>query len=227
MQPGIVNIREALWSAGAEYVLDELSNVSVEYGERFGHAAWRGELHLQLSERLFAEGRYFEAIQPNQLQINTAFNTSAFAQVQLPPQLSNTQFLINGNIDNQTALNKQGDLALVYVWETQSLGLRANWNDRMLLPSNNHDRTLIATVDYQRSIAPDLAVATAVEYYHTFENPFFGASESYGGKLGVQYDINSTMRAGAGYAYQRQLQLFTNGQSITENVLYAAISKRF
>ena len=35
------------------------------------------------------------------------------------------------------------------------------------------------------------------------------------------------MRAVGGYAYQRQVQLFTNGQSITENVLFAAITKRF
>lgn len=231
-QPGIVNIHDALWSGGAEYIFGvnpggENSTISVEYGGRFGHAAWRGDLHLQISEEFFAEGHYFEAIQPNQLQINTAFNTSTIAAIQLPPQLGNAQFLINGNIDNQTALNKQGDLSLVYVWETQSVGLKATWNDRMLLPSNNHDRSLVSSVDYQRSIAPDLAFAGGIDYYHTFANPFFGASESYGGKVGLQYDINSTMRAAGGYAYQRQVQLFSNGQSITENVLYAAITKRF
>lgn len=231
-QPGIVNIHDSAWSGGAEYILGvnpggENSTISVEYGARFGHAAWRGDLHLQISQEFYAEGHYFEAIQPNQLQINTAFNTSTIAAIQLPPQLSTTQFLINGNIDNQTALNKQGDLSLVYAWETQSIGLRGTWNDRMLLPSNNHDRSLVSSVDYQRSIAPDLAFAAGIDYYHTFANPFFGASESYGGRAGLQYDINSTMRAAAGYAYQRQVQLFTNGQSITENVLYAAITRRF
>lgn len=227
VQPGIVDIRETMWSGGAEYVIDELSNVSVEYGERFGHSAWRGELHLQLSQRLFAEGRYFEAIQPNQLQINTAFSSSVTAAIQLPTQLATNQFQINGNLDNATALNKEGDLALVYEWETQSVGLRATWNDRMLLPTNTHDRSLVSSIEYQRSIAPDLAFAAGVDYYHTFANPFFGASETYGGTIGLQYDLNSTMRAATGYAYQRQLQLFSNGQSVTENVLFAAISKRF
>ena len=232
MQPGIVDIREALWSGGAEYnfgVNADGTNsvVSVEYGERFGHSAWRGDLHLQFSDQFYAEGRYFQAIQPNQLQINTAFNTSTIAAIQLPPQLGNTQFLINGNIDNQTALIKQGDLALVYAWETQSIGLRGTWNDRTLLPTNNHDRSLVTSVEYQRSIALDLAFAATVDYYHTFANPFFGPSESWGGKAGLQYDINSTMRAAGGYAYQRQVQLVAGGQGITENVLYAAISKRF
>jgi uncharacterized protein (PEP-CTERM system associated) len=232
VQPGIVDIRETMWSGGAEYIFDvnpdgQNSTVSAEYGERFGHSAWRGELHLQLGQQLFAEGHYFESIQPNQLQINTAFNNSALAAVQLPPILGTAQFQINGNIDNETSLNKQGDLALVYTWETQSLGLRALWNDRMLLPSNNHDRTLVSSIEYERRIAPDLAAAATVDYYRTFANPFFGPSESLGGKIGVLYDINSTMRAAAGYAYQRQEQLFTNGETVTENVLYAAISKRF
>lgn len=232
MQPSVVNISDALWSGGVEYIFGvnpngENSTVSVEYGERFGHSAWRGDLHLQLSNRLYAEGRYFQAIQPNQLQINSAFNTSTVAAIQLPPQIGNTQFLINGNIDNQTALIKEGDLALVYEWETQSISLRGTWNDRMLLPTGNHDRSLVSSIDYQRSIAPDLAFEAAVDYFHTFANPFFGPSENWGGRAGLQYDINSTLRAAGGYAYQRQVQLFNNGQSTTENVLYAAIAKRF
>ncbi len=227
MQPGIVNISDSMWSAGAEYTFNELSKASLEYGGRYGHASWRGELHLQLSQQLFAEGNYFEAIQPSQLQINSGFNTFATISPQLPVQLGNNPFQVNGNIDGQTALNKQGDLALVYVWETQSVGVRVAWNDRMLLPGNTHDRSLITAIDYQRNIAVDLGVAAGLDYYHTFANPFFGTSETYGGRLGVQYDINPSMLATAGYAYERQVQLFTNGQGISENVLYAAITKRF
>ena len=232
VQPSIVDIRTSMWSGGVEYTLDtnpegQNSTIAVEYGERFGHAAWRGEVHLQLNQQLYAEGRYFETIQPYQLQLNSAFYNSSLAATQLPAILGATQFQINGNIDNQTSLNKQGELTLVYTWETQSVGIRGTWNDRMFLPSNLHDRSLVSSLDYQRQIAPDLAFAASVDYYHTFANPFFGPSESYGGRAGLQYDLNSTMRAAAGYAYQRQVQLFTNGESITENVLYAAISKRF
>ena len=218
-QPGIVNIREAMWSAGGEYNFGVNpgfpdSTVSVEYGERFGHSAWRGDLYLQISDRFYAQGRYFESIQPNQLQINTAFTSFALATVQLPTALSSSQFQINGNIDNQTALNKQAEVVLVYTWPDQSLALRGTWNDRMLLALNNaHDRSLVTGIDYLRSIAPDLAFAAGIDYYHTFENPFFGANENYGGNVGLQYDLNSTMRAAAGYAYQRQVQLFNNGQS--------------
>jgi len=232
-QPGIVNIREAMWSGGGEYIFSENpdgrnSAVSVEYGERFGHSAWRGDLHLQITDRFYADGRYFEAIQPNQLQVNTAFTNFAVATAQLPTALASTQFQINGNIDNQTALNKQAELVLAYTWPDQTLALRGTWNDRMLLSLNNaRDRSLVSGIDYLRGIAPDLNFAAGVEYYKTFENPFFGASETYGGNVGLQYDINSTMRAAAGYSYQRQLQLFNNGQSITENVVFAAIIKRF
>ena len=35
------------------------------------------------------------------------------------------------------------------------------------------------------------------------------------------------MRVAGGYIYQRQQQLFVTGQSISENVVYAAIAKSF
>ena len=109
----------------------------------------------------------------------------------------------------------------------QIIDLQANWNDRLLLALNSHDRVVVSGIDYERNIAPDLGIAGGVTYYHTFANPFFGPSEAYGGNIGLQYDINSTMRAVGGYAYQRQTQLFTNGQTITENILFAAIAKKF
>jgi uncharacterized protein (PEP-CTERM system associated) len=232
-QPSIVNIREAMWSAGGEYTFGvnpgtRDSALSIEYGSRFGHAAWRGDLYLQISDRFYAQGRYFESIQPDQLQINSAFTSFAEASVQLPTELSSSQFQVNGNIDNQTALNKEADITLVYTWPDQSLGLRGTWNDRMLLALNNaHDRSLVTGVDYLRSIAPDLGFTATVEYYRTFDNPFFGASENYGGNVGLQYDLNSTMRAVVGYAYQHQVEFSTSGESITENVVFGAITKRF
>ena len=81
-------------------------------------------MYLQISDRFYAQGRYFEAVQPNQLQINSAFTSFAAASIQLPTALSSSQFQINGNIENQTALNKQADINLVYAWPESIAGLR-------------------------------------------------------------------------------------------------------
>lgn len=226
-QPGIVNISAPMWSGGVEVTINQLSKISVETGERYNHSAWAADLRLQLFDHLYAVGRYIEAIQPNQLQLNSAFVSYIAPTTQLPLQLTNNGFSINGNLDNQTALTKQANIDLVYDWEGQSISLQGSWNDRLLLGLNAHDRALTSGIGYERTIAADLGFTAGVNYYRTFSNPFFGASESYSGNVGLQYDINSTMRAVGGYAYERQVQLFTNGQSITENVLFAAIAKQF
>jgi hypothetical protein len=222
-----VNISAPMWSGGVEVTINQLSKISIETGERYNHSAWAADLRLQLFDHLYAVGRYFEAIQPNQLQLNSAFVSFIAPTTPLPLQLTNNGFSINGNLDNQTALTKQANVNLVYEWEGQSINLQGSWNDRLLLGVNAHDRALTSGIGYERNIAADLGFSAGVNYYRTFSNPFFGASESYSGNVGLQYDINSTMRAVGGYAYERQVQLFTNGQTITENVLFAAIAKQF
>jgi uncharacterized protein (PEP-CTERM system associated) len=226
-QPGIVDIKDAMWSGGAEWIINEQSRVSVERGERFGHAAWTGELHLQFSGRLFAEGRYFEAVQPTQLQINSSFVNFATPQVPLPVQLANPSFTINGNIDDQTALTKTANLNLVYEGDGDRISLQGNWNDRLLLALNSHDRSLVTGINYRRDLAEDMRVQAGVNYYRTFANPFFGENEGVGGSLALEYAFNPTLRGVAGYAYQRQDVLVPNSRGISENVLYVALGKQF
>jgi uncharacterized protein (PEP-CTERM system associated) len=226
-QPGIVNIKDAMWSGGAEWIINELSRVSVERGERFGFAAWRGELHLQLSGRLFADGRYFEAVQPAQLQINSAFMNFASPTAQLPAQLSSPSFAISGNLDDQTALAKTAELHLVYQGDGDTIELQGNWNDRLLLALNSRDRSLVTGVNYGRDLAPDLRLQAGVNYYRTFANPFYGENEGVGGNLALEYALNPTLRGVAGYAYQRQDLLVPGNSGYSENVLYVALAKQF
>jgi uncharacterized protein (PEP-CTERM system associated) len=225
-QPGIVNIKDAMWSAGVEWTINDESKASLERGERFGRPAWAGELHLRLSQGLVAEARYFEAIQPNQLQINSAFVNFISPAQALPAQLANTNFAVNGNIDDQTALTKTANLHLVYQWDGNTIDLEGGYNDRLLLALNSHDRSLVTGVNYSRDIAPDLSVSGGLNYYRTFANPFYGENDGIGGIAAVQYNFNSTLRGVVGYSHQRQEQTMSN-QTITENVLFAAIAKQF
>lgn len=226
-QANVVNISAPMWSAGLEYTLNTLSSITIERGERYNHVAWAGELHLQLSDSLFAQGRYDEELSPPQIQLNSSFLNFAAPTTTTPIQLTPNTFGVNGNLDNQTSLNKTAQFALVYQWPTQQISVNATWNDRLLIVSNAHDRNVESDISYLRSIAPDLAASLALTYWRTFSNPFFGQNETYGGELGVQYTINPQMRLVGGYAYRRQTELFTGGESLTENVAFAALSRTF
>ncbi|HEY4275936.1 MAG TPA: TIGR03016 family PEP-CTERM system-associated outer membrane protein [Rhizomicrobium sp.] len=225
-QPGIVDIKEAMWSGGAEWTINEDSRVSVERGERFGRPAWTGDVHLRFSEGLYADGRYFEAVQPGQLQLNNAFVNFISPTQQLPTQLTNGSFAINGNIDDQTALTKTANLHLVYQWDGNAIDLEGGYNDRLLLALNSHDRSLVTGLNYSREIAPDLSASAGVNYYRTFSNPFFGENDGIGGNVAVQYNFNRTLRGVLGYSYQNQQETISN-TSITENVVFAAVAKQF
>jgi hypothetical protein len=116
---------------------------------------------------------------------------------------------------------------LGYDWQGDQISLAANWNDQLFVATNTRSQSLAMTLDYSRKIEEDLQAMAVVSYWRTFANPVFGASELYSGSVNLQYDVNTTMRAYAGYTYQHQAQMGVGGVSITENLVFAAIAKRF
>ena len=224
---GIVDIHAPVWSAGLEYTINPQSKITVERGERFNHVAWAADLHLQLSDKIFATGRYSEVLQPNQLQIGNSFTDFVSQISTLPQPLVPGTFAINNDLNNQISLNKFAQLDLVYQFENDTVDFGAYWNDQLFLPLNQHGQSITAAANYYRTIAEDLRVGGNLSYWRTTSNPVFGSSEVYAGTLSMQYDINPTMRAYAGYSYSHQELLNVGGTTITENSLYAAITKRF
>jgi uncharacterized protein (PEP-CTERM system associated) len=227
VQPGIVNIKAPIWSGGAELSINEQSRITVETGERFNHSAWAADVHLQLSDQLYVLGRYYETLEPPQIQFSSSFVNFVATADQIPVGVAPATFTFNGNLDNQTSLNKAAEFHLVFNWEEQTLEYQTSWDDRFLIAANAHDRTWLNVVSYGRNIAADLDLNAGITYWRTFSNPFFGASELYGGTVGLRYQINPTMRLAGGYVFQHQAQLVANGQSIDENVVFAAIAKSF
>jgi uncharacterized protein (PEP-CTERM system associated) len=226
-ETGVVDIHAPNWSGGLEYAINQDSKVSVERGERYNHAAWTALLHLQLYDRLFVDGNYNEVLQPDQIQIATGFADFVSQTTVLPPALANTTFTINNDLNGQVSLNKYATLRLGYDWQGDRVGLTASWNDQLFVATNMRNQSIAAMLDYGRNIAEDLQGTVTVAYWKTLANPLFGASELYSGSANLQYDVNTTMRAYLGYTYQHQAQLGVGGVSVTENVLFAAIAKRF
>ena len=225
--PDIVDIHAPVWSAGLEYTINQQSRISLERGERYNHAAWTADLRLQLSDRIYADGQYSEVLQPDQIQISGNFTDFVNQTTVLPPALVQNTFTINNDLNGQVSLNKYATLHLVYDWEGDKVDLAANWNDQLFVATNLKSQSLAANLNYSRKIAEDLNGTAGVSYWRTFANPIFGASELYSGSLNLNYDVNTTMRAYAGYTYQHQAQLTAGGLSISENLLFAAIAKRF
>jgi uncharacterized protein (PEP-CTERM system associated) len=225
--PGIVDIHAPMWSAGLEYTINPQSKISVERGERFNHVAWAADLRLQLSDRIYVDGHYSEMLQPDQLQINSNFTTFVTDATVLPAPLVQNTFGITNDLNGQVSLNKFANLNIAYDWEGDRINFGANWNDQLFLATNLRGQSVAATASYDRRIAEDLSANVGMAYWRTLASPLFGASELYNATASLQYDVNPTMRVYGGYTFQHQTQLGAGGVSITENVLYAAATKRF
>lgn len=225
--PGILNIHAPMWSAGLEYTLNTQSKISVERGERFNHVAWTGDVHVQLSDKFFADGHYSEVLQPEQLQIGGSFTDFLTQATTLPTPLIESAFTINNSLTNQISLNKFANAHLVYQFEGDTIDLGASWNDQFFLALNSRSQSINSSLSYTRLITQDLNGSAQITYWRTNSNPLFGSSEFFTGAIALQYDINPTMRAYAGYTYSHQTQLNAGGLSIVENAVYAAITRRF
>jgi hypothetical protein len=226
-QPNIINIKEPMWSGGLEVRINQQSSITVERGERYGYVLWAGNLLLQLSDGLAAQGNYSEGLESQLIGINNAFLNFASPVVPAPSELIQGSFAINGNLDSLTALAKVATFNLAYQWETQRITVGANWYDRLFIFLNQRDRSVAGNVSYLRSIAPDLALVASGDYWRTFENPFYGPTDSYRGVLSLQYIVNPSMQLVGGFAHQQQHELTTGGPTITENIVYAAIGRTF
>lgn len=227
IENSLTTLRDPIWSTGLDIKINRESKLSAEGGERYGHANWKVDMLLQLSDRLFATGRYYEALEPSQIQINSAYADYLRSAVQLPESLVPANFTINGNLYNQAAHNKTAEMRLVYKWDIQTLGAAAEWSDRRFTSTGAHDRTLISSLTYTRLIHPDLTLEVRASYAQTFASPVYGENHSYGGGLKLSYALNQTMNLNVGYDYERQNQTSPLTQSITENVAFVAIEKRF
>lgn len=226
-EPGIVNISAPMWSGGVQLSINRQSHFTIERGERYNHTAWAGDLLLQISDALYAEGNYFEALEPQQVQINNAFLGFAAPATPAPIQFAPSVFTVNGNLDNQTSLAKIATFRLVYQWERQQIQFNATWNNRLLIVTNRRDQNVQGGVTYLRSIRPDLAMVVGVDYWRTLKNPYYLPSDLYRVNVSLQYIVNPSMQLIGGYAYQHQAELTTGGPTITENILYAAVGRTF
>lgn len=226
-QPGVVDIRAPIARGGFELSINRLSKITVEGGVRYNHATWNADIYLQFSDRIYFTGRYFEILEPAQIQIHNSFSDFINMSRLLPTPIAPENFAVTGNLYNQTSLSKTAEARLVYQWEADSISLDASWDDRRFLSTNDHDRVLVGNAAYYHRIAPDLTAEVRASYAQTFASPIYGASSSYGGEVSLSYDINSYMVARAGYAIDQQTQTAPVNQSLSENVVFAAIERRF
>lgn len=226
-QPGIVSIHEAVWSAGAEVTINEKSSVTVETGERYGHTVWNANALLQFSDRFFGTLRYAEVLEPSQISVNSSFSDFVSQSRLLPVPLVSPSFALSGNIYSQTSLNKTAEARLAYVWDDDSVTITSSWTDRRFEPVGTHDRTLLTSLAYTRRIAADLRADLQFGYAHTYASPVYGASQTYGGEIDLAYDLNSTMTLRGGYGMTRQSRYTPTPMDLSENVVFAAIQKRF
>ena len=116
---------------------------------------------------------------------------------------------------------------LIYTGNRQTIEASASWLDELFLQTRQHNQTLVAEASYSYQIRPDLSVTASANTARTYQNPVFGASESYGLAAQLTYNVNSTVELKAGYAYTHQQQISIGGQTIYENAAFISLTKKF
>jgi uncharacterized protein (PEP-CTERM system associated) len=226
--PGVVNLNSPIWTAGVEYTLAPGSVISIEGGNRFDRVVWNANIHVEITDRLYATGRFLESVEPQNARLNRSLTDILSQSETEPPFVSSQIFSLNQNLTNMTAFDKEGSGRLVYTWAAQTIDFSMDWLEQdFFQAATTQNRQLSMAAGYTRQIRPDFSAALKLYYAHTFSSPLFGKSDVYQVGLSGSYLLSSTITLNGGYVYQLQQQLFANGQRIDENTVYVSIAKSF
>jgi hypothetical protein len=213
---------------GVEYTPFPESVVSVEWGNRFNRPIWNVNAHVQMTDSLYATGRFLETVEPLNVRLNRSLTDILGQSETEPPFVSSQIFSLDQNLFNMTSFNEQANGRLVYTWAAQTVSLSADWLQQDFFQTTAiQNRQASMTASYQRMIRPDFSVTVSSYFAHTFASPLYGKNEVYQVGLSANYALNSVMTLNGGYVYQAQQQLFTAGQSIHENMAYVSIARTF
>lgn len=226
-QPGVVDLQEPVWSVGAEFAPNQNSLITIEAGERYDRPSYALDAVVEVSDKLLLTARYFEQIQPAQLALGAGFAGFVGQAAILPVGFVPGTFDIQGNLNDETSLQKTADAHLIYRWPTQMIDLSIYWTDQYFLDSLTHDRSVAGEVRYQRMIRPDLTAEARGRYERTYASPTFGESRSYNMQLSLLYALRATTQISVGYAYQDSRQLGVLNGRVYENAVFVALRRTF
>lgn len=226
--PTVNSLNNPVWTVGVEYTPFPQSTISVEWGNRFNRPIWNVNAHVQLTDSLYATGRFLESVEPLNVRLNRSL-TDILAQSETePPFVSSQVFSLDQNLFNMTAFNEEASGRLVYSWAAQTVSVSASWLQQDFFQATaTQNRQASMTASYQRMIRPDFSVTVKGYYAHTFASPLYGKNEVYQVGLSTNYALNAEMTLNGGYVYQAQQQFFTTGQSTHENVAFVSLAHTF
>jgi uncharacterized protein (PEP-CTERM system associated) len=226
-QEDIADIEAPLLSAGVEWTPNANSRISLEGGQRFHRAAWAAHAEATLSNHVFLVGDYSEAVQPDQVFVVGSFQQFVEENLNLPLPIAPQRFQLQDNIYSQPSFNKVGELRILLTNPRTSLELSGRYSDREFLGFETNDRTVLAQAVLKHALRPDLDGVIHASYARTYESPVYGPSRNYAVNAQLAYRANSTTDFTATYAYANGKQLFTAGETISDNSFLIAIRKRF
>jgi hypothetical protein len=226
-QLGITDIEAPRIMAGFEYSPNERSRISFEGGERYDRPAYAASADFSLHDRVVLRGAYTEAIEPDQLLVASSFRRFVDQPEPIPPFQPPGDFIPPPGIYPLTSLNKVATIDATYRDDRQTVKVASGWIDRKFLPADTHDRTLTASVGYERALRPDLQLRVDVNYARTFESPLYGENESYGLVGQLDYRLNSSTTVNAAYAFAYSDERFPGGQTIYDNTVFVTLTKSF
>ena len=227
VQPGVLDIREAVWSAGAELRFGGKSTVSVERGKRYGRNVWNSDLQIEVLNHLLVSARYNEGLTTSEGLLDESFQQFVGRNGALPAIFQTSNYQGAGNLNSNTFFLKSASADIVYIWPTQRLEISISQSNQTFLDAPGRDKTIDASLAYSRTIRPDLLFDVVADYGKTYSSTRFVDGERYNILAIVSYKLNPTVTLGFGGGhFTGQSQIVGRGRT-SENTGFLSIEKRF
>lgn len=221
---GLSDISDAVWGGGFIYDVGDVSQISAEWGHRFGRDSWSGNMDLRLSNRLGLNASYSERIESQQgrlsRQLGDLFDLSnSLPTPTLPDQTTPGQSLIDDTFYVKDAL-----LSIDYVGISQKFTLAGRYNEREFTVLPQGDRTAGLTFSYSEVLLKDLVFGLSGSY-DTVLDSTLGSSNGdriVGSGL-LSFKLGANASANFQYTWSRTSAI----ADVTENVASAAVTHSF
>lgn len=240
------DLSEPFWNAGLRLTPAERASFEFTYGERYGGGNWSSSATATTEAGTSFTMSYREAVENQALQSQNGLSFIARdASGQLVDTRTGLPFVGRDPSFDQTDrtfLSRTLFAAVRVPWPRDTLQVSAQHARRdtqfggVTTGTDRSDRTIGAAVSWEHRLSPVISSATSLSYADTRSEQGSapgGDTRTWAARIGLSWDVNETLRAGAGMAHLRRdasgprLQASEFSGAYDENVLFVTLRKSF
>ncbi len=240
------DLSEPFWNAGLRLTPSERTRLEFAYGERYGGNSWSSSGSVATEAGTTFTLSYREAVENQALQSQSGLSFLARdASGQIVDTRTGLPYVGRDpsfDQSDRTFLSRSLLATLRIPWPRDTLLLSAQHARRdtrfsgITTGSDRSDRTISAAGSWEHRLTPVISSAATLSYSDTRSEQDASAdgdARTWTARIGLAWDVNETLRAGAGVAHLRRevtgprLQPSEFSGSYDENVVFVTLRKTF